>query len=59
MFANLYSTSNGTSFDKQILTWPHNEVALQKLTRYLREKVRATGSVKEISTFWSGFSTSV
>jgi hypothetical protein len=33
--------------------------ALQKLTRYLREKVRATGSVSSMSTFNSGFSTLV
>lgn len=31
--------------------------ALQKLTRYLREKVKETGSVSSISTFSSGFST--
>jgi len=33
--------------------------ALQKLTRYLRENVRATGSVSSISMFCSGFSTLV
>ncbi|KAI7360189.1 proliferating cell nuclear antigen [Hortaea werneckii] len=34
-------------------------LALQKLTRYLSEKVRATGSDRLISTLRSGFSTSV
>jgi hypothetical protein len=33
--------------------------ALQKLARYFREKVRATGSVSSMSMFVSGFSTSV
>lgn len=33
--------------------------ALQKLTRYLREKVKATGSVSSMSTLSSGFSTLV
>jgi hypothetical protein len=41
------------------LHWPLRPEALQKLTRYLSEKVKATGSVRLISTFFSEFSTSV
>ncbi len=52
----MYSTNNGTSGDKQSLTVPERPEALQKLTRYLRENVRATGSVKSMSTLRSGFS---
>lgn len=43
--------------DRQILTWLERAEALQKLTRYLSEKVRETGSVSSMSTFSSGFST--
>ena len=55
----MYSTSNGTSFDRHNLTVPERPVALQKLTRYLSENVSATGSERAISTFKSGFSTLV
>lgn len=43
--------------DRQILTVLERAAALQKLTRYLRENVRETGSVSSMSTFSSGFST--
>lgn len=43
--------------DRQILTVLERAEALQKLTRYLSEKVSDTGSVSSISTFISGFST--
>ena len=52
----MYSTSRGTSFDRQSLTDEERPLALQKLTKYFKENVRATGSVRSISTFWSGFS---
>lgn len=55
----LYSTSRGTSLERQILTVLERAEALQKLTRYLREKVRETGSVSSMSTFCSGLSTLV
>jgi hypothetical protein len=55
----VYSTNKGTSFERQILTWFDNAEALQKLTRYLREKVRETGSLSSISMASLGFSTLV
>lgn len=55
----LYSTSNGTSCDKHNLTLPARPLALQKLTRYLSEKVRDTGSERLIVTSLSGLSTLV
>ena len=55
----MYSTSNGTSFERHSLTVLESPLALQKLTRYFREKVRATGSDNAISTFNSGLSTLV
>lgn len=56
MFARPYSTSRGTSLDKLSLTVSDNPLALQKLTRYFREKVRETGSLRSISTFSPGLS---
>ena len=53
----MYSTRRGTSLDRHNLTVLDRPLALQKLTRYLSEKVRATGSDKAMSTFNSGFST--
>lgn len=53
---NPYSTRRGTSFERHSLTFSERPVALQKLTRYLREKVKATGSARLIVTSWSGFS---
>jgi hypothetical protein len=52
----MYSTKSGTSLDKHSLTDLERPAALQKLTRYLRENVNATGSVSSISTLRSGFS---
>ena len=43
--------------ERQILTWPERADALQKLTRYLREKVRATGSLSSMLMLSWGFST--
>lgn len=54
-----YSTSSGTSLDRLSLTVSDNPLALQKLTRYLSEKVSETGSLRSISTFSPGFSTFV
>ena len=54
-----YSTSSGTSLDRQILTTVESEEALQKLTKYLSENVRATGSASSISMDSSVFSTLV
>ena len=45
--------------DRQNLTWPDRAEALQKLTRYLREKVKETGSLSSISMFSAGLSTFV
>ena len=53
----MYSTSNGTSFDRHNFTVLERPLALQKLTRYFRENVRATGSDNAMSTFSSGLST--
>ena len=53
----MYSTSSGTSLERQILTWLARAEALQKLTRYLREKVSETGSLSSISIDSLGFST--
>jgi hypothetical protein len=54
-----YSTNNGTSFDKHNLTVEESPLALQKLTKYFRENVNATGSERLMSTFSSGLSTLV
>jgi hypothetical protein len=54
-----YSTSRGTSLLKHNLTESLKPLALQKLTRYFNEKVRATGSDRLISTFCWGLSTLV
>jgi hypothetical protein len=54
-----YSTNRGTSLERHSFTVFEMDAALQKLTRYLREKVRETGSVSSISTFNSGLSTLV
>jgi hypothetical protein len=59
LLERLYSTSRGTSLDKLSLTLSDKPLALQKLTRYFREKVRETGSLRSISTFSPGFSTLV
>ena len=59
MLLNPYSTSKGTSLLRDSLTVSLSPLALQKLTRYLSEKVRATGSDRLISTLFSGFSTLV
>ena len=50
---------SGTSVDRQSLTLLERPLALQKLTRYFKEKVSETGSDSWISTFWSSFSTLV
>ncbi len=55
----VYSTSRGTSLDRQILTWLERAAALQKLTKYLSEKVRETVSLSSILMFSAGFSTLV
>lgn len=52
----MYSTRSGTSLERQTLTVLDRPWALQKLMRYLREKVRATGSESSISTLVSGLS---
>ena len=52
----LYSTSRGTSLDRQMVTWVDRVAALQKLVRYLREKVSDTGSDSSILTVCSAFS---
>lgn len=54
-----YSTRRGTSLERQSLTVSDSPEALQKLTRYLSENVRATGSASSISTFRAGLSTFV
>jgi hypothetical protein len=59
MSTMLYSTSRGTSLERQIFTLGPRVDALQKLTRYLREKVSATGSLSSMSTLRSGLSTLV
>ena len=55
----MYSTSSGTSFERHNLTVLESPLALQKLTRYFKENVKATGSDNAISTFSSGLSTLV
>jgi hypothetical protein len=57
LFIKPYSTSSGTSLDRQSLTVSDRPLALQKFVRYLSEKVRETGSVRSISIEFSGFST--
>jgi hypothetical protein len=59
LFCTPYSTSRGTSLDRQSLTESDKPLALQKFWRYFREKVRDTGSVRSIETFFSGFSMSL
>jgi len=54
-----YSTSRGTSFDRQSLTLAERLDALQKLTRYLREKVSETGSLISITMLSLGLSMTV
>ena len=55
----MYSTNRGTSLERQSLTVLESPLALQKLTKYLRENVKATGSDKAMSTLSSGLSTFV
>jgi hypothetical protein len=57
LFASEYSTMSGTSVERHSLTLLERPLALQKLTRYLSEKVSDTGSDSWISTFSSSLST--
>jgi hypothetical protein len=52
-----YSINRGISFERDSVTVLDNPEALQKLTRYLSEKVSATGSCRSMMVASSGFST--